>query len=435
MNDASANASTVGPGDSTTTFDYAMPSLGADMDEGSVIEWRVGVGDTVERGQVVARVETEKSDIDIEIWHAGVVEEILVRPHRFVPVGEPLLRLRAVGDEVPSPVGATPSGTADGKVTPTPATADGTREVDLAPAPPVVSSDEAAADRIRATPLARRHAEAIGVDLATFAGSGPGGAIRCRDHPDQPPDRPLVDEVVERPGAAQPVGGVDARLDRAERMRTAIARRMSRSNEEIPQYHLAIDADLAALTAHLAALNDERSISDRILPAAAFMRATALAAAKHPELNGHWIDGRLQGFDSVNVSVAISLRGGGLVTPQIVDGASLDLVETMARLRELTMSARSGVISSDATATTSTITVTNLGERGADVVHGLISPPEVALVGFGRIIDRAVAVDGGVVVRPVVTVSLSADHRATDGATGSRFLNTLVRFLEHPEAL
>ena len=216
-------------------------------------------------------------------------------------------------------------------------------------------------------------------------------------------------------------------------MRSIIAERMTRSNREIPHYRLERTVEIDALQRHLAAINEDRPVAARIVPAAAFVRAVARAAARHGDLNGTWIDGRFRHGDSVNVSVAISLRTGGLVTPTIADADRLSLEETMELLREFTTAARAGTLRSEWVRDDSTITVTNLGERGADLVHGLISPPEVALVGFGRILERPWVVDGAVVPRPLVNVTLGADHRATDGAVGSRFLATLARYLEEPE--
>ena len=367
---------------STASIDYAMPSLGADMDEGTVVEWLVDVGDRVERGQVVALVETEKSDIDIEIWHEGIVDEIVVPTRQLVPVGTVLMRLRPdhpIADEEPS-------------------------------APPDRSGS------VRATPLARRLAADRGLTLRDVVGSGPGGAVRARDLPEV--GAPAV-------RSAPPA--------RDERMRSVIAQRMARSNHEIPHYRLERTIDLDALIRHLARLNEAGPVADRVVPAAAFVWAVARAAARHHEFNGTWTDGSFHPGSGVNVSVAISLRTGGLVTPTIADADRLSLDETMQRIRDYTTAARSGALRSEWMRADSSITVTNLGDRGADLVHGLISPPEVALVGFGRILERPWVVDGTVVPRPVVNVTLAADHRATDGAAGSRFLSTLARFLEEPD--
>ena len=397
MNDA---AMTTTAETTAASTEYAMPSLGADMEEGAVVEWLVAVGDHVERGQVVARVETEKSDIDIEIWHEGIVDEILVPTRRTVPVGTPLLRFH--------PAGAIVDRTADRAVGPS---ADPT-----APRAPVSSGV------VRATPFARRLAADRGVELRDIAGTGPGGAVRARDVPE-------MSMPVARPEPA-PAGSPE---HRGQRMRTVIAQRMERSNRDIPQYRLERTVDLAALLRHLTGINEDRPVADRIVPAAAFVRAVALAAGRHRALNGTWVDDGFRPGPAVNVSIAISLRTGGLVTPTIPDADRLSLDETMARIRDYTTAARSGTLRSEWTSGDSTITVTNLGDRGADLVHGLISPPEVALVGFGRILERPWVVDGAVVPRPVVHVTLAADHRATDGAIGSRFLSTLARVLEEPD--
>ena len=412
---------------SVATLDYAMPSLGADMDEGSVIEWLVGVGDRVERGQVVARVETEKSDIDIEIWHPGIVEEIIVPPNRTVAVGTVLMRLRSDGDVdgdvEPSPPHP-PAGEQDrdpGRPpSPVPSRSPSSEPDRTAPAPPPSSGGV-----VRASPLARRLAAERGIALADVVGSGPGGAVRARD-------LPPAGTVSAAPGSDQPEP--PDRPDRADRMRSMIASRMTRSNREIPHYRLERDVDLEPLLRYLAALNEDRPVAERIVPAAAFVRAVAAAAARHPELNGTWTDGAFRPGDGVNLSMAVSLRTGGLVTPTIPHADQLSLEEMMEQVRTLTTEARSGSLRSQWIRDDSTITVTNLGERGADLVHGLISPPEVALVGFGRVLERPWVVDGVVVPRPIVTVTLGADHRATDGAVGSRFLATLARTLEEPDS-
>jgi pyruvate dehydrogenase E2 component (dihydrolipoamide acetyltransferase) len=380
----------------STLAEYSMPSLGADMDEGTVIEWLVGVGDTLERGQVVARIETEKSDIDIEIWHDGVVAEIVVGPNATVPVGTTLMRFHGAG-------------VAESNADP-------------------VAPDARVQDAVLASPLARRLAGEQGIALADVVGSGPQGAVRASDLSGS------VAAANDEPDGEVAVLPAD-RTSRPDRMRSMIAARMTRSNHEIPHYRLERNIDLGRLVEYLSTINEQRPIAERVVPAAALVRAVAIAAARHPELNGTWSDDQFHPGPGVNVSVAISLRGGGLVTPTIRDADAASLDEVMALLREFTTAARSGTMRSEWTTAVSSMTVTNLGERGADLVHGLISPPEVALVGFGRIIERPVVVDGVVVARPVVTATLGADHRATDGAVGSRFLSTLSSALEEPECL
>ena len=405
------------------TFEYAMPSLGADMDEGRVIEWRVAPGDSVHRGDLIAVVETEKSDIDIEIWHDGIIEDFLVDVGQLVDVGTPIARLRTVdGSDVPAAPPPDISASVPTEATPTSPSDRSTRAVDVD-----ARTDHHAerrmtpvsvGDRTPASPLARRLAAERGLDLAAVRGSGPGGAVI------------EADVIAATTGAAH----VATEPPPSDRMRRLIAERMATANREIPHYHLTRDLDTGRLDSWLAARNAERSIAERVLPAACYIRGVALAAARHRELNGFWVDGHFEQANSVNVAMAISLRRGGLVTPQIERADERSLEEVMDALRELVAAARSGNLRAS-WMTGATITVTHLGDTGADLVHGVISPPQVALVGFGRTRPRPWVVDGRVDVRPITTSTLAADHRATDGAIGSRFLATLADHIEQPEDL
>ena len=407
-------------------FDYLLPSLGADMDEGRVVEWRVGVGDTVHRGDLIAVVETEKSDIDIEIWHDGIVEEFLVPVGELIDVGTPIVRLRhldADGDAAET-TGAPssrssqpppqPAGTDVSTALPEP-----TPAVDTEPTP-AVDPDQ----RVLASPFARRLAAERGLDLSTIEGTGPHGAV--------------VEADIRRTGTTAVANAAATRAPGRQRtpasMRALIAERMSRANREIPHYHLARDVDVGPLDAWLAERNASRPITERVLPAACLIRAVALAAAKHREFNGAWVDDHPEPADSINVAMAISLRRGGLVTPHVEAADRRSLDEVMERLNELVAAARSGTLRAS-WMTGSTITITHLGDTGADLVHGVISPPQLALVGFGRSRLRPWVIEDLVTIRPIVTATLAADHRATDGADGSRFLATIAHHLEHPEDL
>lgn len=221
---------------------------------------------------------------------------------------------------------------------------------------------------------------------------------------------------------------------RREAMRRTIARSMARSNREIPHYHLSTTVDMDAALGWLRERNRDLPVTGRLLPAALLLKAAAVAASEVPELNGFWIDDAFVPGEAVHLGVAISLRGGGLVAPALHDAAGLGLGDLMAALKDLATRARTGLLRG-AEMTEATITVTDLGERGAETVHGIIHPPQVALVGFGRIVERPWAADGMLGVRPLVTATLAADHRATDGYTGSRFLDLVDRLLNHPEAL
>ena len=374
-----------------------MPSLGADMEAGTVIEWLVKPGDAVKRGDIVAVVDTDKADIDVEIFETGVVDELLVPIGERVPIGTPLARVRTNGAARATPQPATPE--------PPPATA-------------IVHHEEA--DTY--SPVIRRLAHHLGVDLGALEGTGPNGRITRADV-----ERAAAPTVA-APTAAPPT------TDRALASRRAIAALMSRANRDIPHYFVSTDVDLTVALAWLSDENESRPISDRALPVVLLLKATALAARKVPELNGFWIDDELHPADNVHLGIAVSLRTGGLVAPALHDVDTKDLDTLVSELRDLVQRARSGHLRSSEMSDP-TITVTNLGDQGVDEVHGVIYPPQVALVGMGRIAPKPVAIDGLLGVHPVVRITLAGDHRATDGHTGARFLTTLDRLLQRPEEL
>jgi pyruvate dehydrogenase E2 component (dihydrolipoamide acetyltransferase) len=217
-------------------------------------------------------------------------------------------------------------------------------------------------------------------------------------------------------------------------MRSTIAGAMSKSKREIPHYYLTSTLDLRAALDWMQERNRELAVTDRLVPAALMLKATALAAQAVPDLNGYWVDDAFHPGDGVNVGVAVSLRGGGMVAPVLHDADLMPVTDLMTTMRDLVTRARAGRLR-DRELRDATLTVTNLGDRGVDSVYGVIHPPQVAVVGFGRVLERPWAVDGMLTVRPVTTLTLSADHRATDGFVGSRFLLALDERLQHPEEL
>src|SRR5208337_4959107 len=217
-------------------------------------------------------------------------------------------------------------------------------------------------------------------------------------------------------------------------MRKAIAAAMSRSKREIPHYYLWETVDLHAALAWLEHFNAERPPIERILPAVLFLKAAALALHEQPKLNGFYENGAFVPGDGVHVGWAIALRGGGLIAPAIREADKKPLAELMAAMRDLVeRSRRGGLRGSELTSPT--VTVTNVGDRGAETVTGVIYPPQVALVGFGRAGPRPWTVDGRVEVRTLVNLSLAADHRVTDGHFGGLCLASIVRRLQEPENL
>ena len=364
--------------------DFVMPVLGADMEAGTLIAWRKQPGDRVERGEIVADVETDKGAIEVEIFTSGVIEKILVGPGAKVPVGTVLAVVRE--DRT---TGAAPA---------------------AAPAPPPAA-------RIRISPAARKRAEVLGIDPASLRGTAPDGAVTLED----------VEQAAGKAGPAAPA-------DRQARMRQTIATAMARAKREIPHFYLGTTIDMQRATAWLGERNLQRAITERLLPGVLLVKAVALALRDVPELNGVWSGDRAVPSPAIHVGVAISLRGGGLVAPALHDTDRQSLDDLMRSFRDLVKRARAGTLRSSELSDP-TITVTSLGEQGAETVFGIIYPPQVAIVGFGRILERPWSVDGKVVSRPVVSATLSADHRVADGHRAGLFLAALDRWLQAPEKL
>ncbi len=217
-------------------------------------------------------------------------------------------------------------------------------------------------------------------------------------------------------------------------MRKAIAAAMSRSKREIPHYYLTETVDLSAAMARVERFNADRPPPERILPAVLFLKASALAMREWPQFNGAYEEGAFTPASSVHVGWAIALRGGGLIAPAIRDTDRRSLSDLMAAMRDLVERARRGRLRSSEL-TSPSVTVTNVGDRGAETVTGIIYPPQVALVGFGRAAPRPWVVDGRVEARTLLTLSLAADHRVTDGHVGGLFLASIARRLQEPENL
>jgi pyruvate dehydrogenase E2 component (dihydrolipoamide acetyltransferase) len=274
----------------------------------------------------------------------------------------------------------------------------------------------------------------LGLDLAQVQGTGPGGAISVAD----------VEKAAEAtralpPPAAGPPAPPERRpsvpsADRYAAMRQAIAAAMSRSKREIPHYYLETHIDMQRALAWLEGENLKRPVTGRLLSAVLLLKAVALAIREAPEMNGFWVEGAFQPSEAVHVGVAISLRHGGLVAPALHDTDLKSLDELMAELRDLVTRARAGTLKSSEMSDP-TITVTNLGEQGVETAFGVIYPLQVALVGFGKITERPWAVEGMLGVRPILTATLAADHRASDGHRGGLFLAAINRLLQEPEKL
>jgi len=391
-----------------------MPSLGADMEAGTLVEWLVKPGDQVKRGDVVAVVETQKGAIEIEVFEAGKIEQILVDLNTKVAVGTPLARIRT---ELEGPLGAVTA--APSPAAPViPLAPPPLVRAPVAPPPPVARG----AARARVSPAARRLAETHAIDLSTVTGSGPVGEIIYSDV-----ERRLGQAVAPPEKKRAPWLDLDA-------MRAAIAAAMARSKREIPHYYLEHQVDVTVCEQWLTQRNATLSPDSRLLIGALTIRAVALAARRFPAFNGFYRDGKFEQASAVHAGVAIAIRGGGLAAPALHDADQISVDELMAGMRDLVQRTRAGRIRSSEISDP-TITITSLGERGVEALYGIIYPPQVAIVGFGKIVTRPWVVDGAIGPRSVVTITLSADHRVSDGHAGALFLAEIGRLLQEPDKL
>jgi pyruvate dehydrogenase E2 component (dihydrolipoamide acetyltransferase) len=272
---------------------------------------------------------------------------------------------------------------------------------------------------IKASPLAKRIATEKGVDLTNVKGTGEGGAITKEDV-----EKAIVEKVAPKE---------EKKIIATESIRMAVAAAMSKSNREIPHYYLETKVDMSKALVWLTEANKQRTVKQRLLPVVLLLKAVSKALLEVPDLNGYWENGFLQKKD-INIGFVVSLRTGGVMIPAIHDADKKSLDEMMASLNDIIPRARAMKLRSSELSE-STITVTNLGEGNVETVFGVIYPPQVAIVGFGSIAEQPWADSGMLDVRPVLTVSLSADHRATDGATGSRFLMAIRNYLGKPDLL
>lgn len=414
------------------------------MEAGTLVEWKVKEGDPVKHGDLVATVETDKGAIDIEIFADGTIEKLLVPVGTKVPVGTvlatfsdhakvpaavaplPTQPVVAAAVSVPPPAVAAPQSLAVKPQAAQPAPRVELPQVkapsaETTPDPARVEAPQVQPEhRLRVSPLARKMAAEKHLSLEALSGTGPQGAIVRAD----------VERAVAEPQARpKPTTATTPTA-----MRSAIGAAVARAKKEIPHYYLTCDIDLGAALKWLQTLNAQRSVEQRIVPAALLLLAAAKAVKEVPELNGTFEQGELHASLSVNLSVAIHLRTPGLVAPAIRDAQALDVPAMMAALNDLVDRARRGGLRSSEMAG-GTLSVTNLGDQGVTSVLPIIFPPQVAMVGFGRVTERPWAVDGMLTVRPVVSVTLAADHRVSDGHRGGRYLRAMERLLNNPEAM
>jgi len=380
--------------------EFTMPSLGADMEAGKLCDWMVKPGDKVKRGDIIAMVDTQKGLIDIEVFDEGIVEKILIKEGEKVPVGTVMALINDGKAAIPA----------------------------VEPTQPIVNkiTEEKIIEKfipdqtvhIKASPLAKRIAAENGIDLQTVTGTGEAGAITKEDVEKAISQKSPVSEEV---------------IQVTEKVRMAVAAAMSKSNREIPHYYLATKVDMSNALNWLNEANKQRTVKQRLLPVVLMIKSLAKALVEVPDLNAYWENG-LQKKTDINIGFAVSLRTGGVMVPAIHNTEKMTLDELMTTLNDMIPRARAMKLRSSELSD-STVTMTSLGEGSTELVFGVIYPPQVALIGFGSITQQPWAEKEMLGVRPVLNVTLAADHRATDGATGGRLLTLINQYLQKPELL
>ena len=440
--------------------EIVMPRLSDTMERGTIARWLVHEGDAVHEGDVLAEIETDKATMELNAYSDGVLLRILVQDGEAAELGAPIAVVGAEGEDVSGFSAASGNGdaaaaggageteaAAPAETAPAPAAAPAAPAADApAPAPAAQAPAPAAAgEALKASPVARRMASDAGFDLRGLAGkgSGPDGRIVRVDV-----ERALAGGQPAAPAAAAPAAAAPAAAAPAPArapapppeadtviepspMLKAVARRMSASKAQVPHFYLQCEIDMAKalalreeLNAELADEGVKLTVNDLIV------RASALALRDHPQFHRSWVDGKLYQHGAAHVGVAVALDEG-LIVPVIRNADSLPLRELAVVARDLVARARSGSLRQPEIEG-GTFSVSNLGMLGITSFQAIINPPEPGILAVGSVVERAIGVGGQVVVRPLMTVNLSVDHRAASGADGARLLQTVTRYLEHP---
>ncbi|MEJ2203069.1 MAG: pyruvate dehydrogenase complex dihydrolipoamide acetyltransferase [Gemmatimonadota bacterium] len=410
-----------------------MEALSPTMEEGQLVKWHRAEGEAVSSGDVLAEIETDKATMELVARGDGTLRKILLGEGGTAPVGDVIAVIAGEDEDISDVVGArageTPAPSGEG-----PREDDGAapEETPSVAAPPAAAQapPAGAGERIKASPLARRLAEDMGVDLTTVSGSGPGGRIVKRD----------VEAAKASPVAA-PAPAVAWTPDEADyedvpvsQMRKTIARRLVESIGPVPHFFLTVDVDMGRVLESRKSINailekegQKVSINDILL------KAVAGALRKHPDCNAQWHGGHIRRFNRVHLGVAVAVEDG-LITPVIRDAQAKGIALIAREVRELAARARERKLTPEEY-TGATFSVSNLGMFGIHEFTAIINPPEAGILAVGGVEDTPVVLDGEVVVRPRMRVTMSCDHRVIDGAQGSRFLATLTAMLEEPAAI
>jgi len=413
-----------------------MEALSPTMEEGQLVQWLKSEGDEVSSGDVLAEIETDKATMELVARGDGILRKVLIEAGGTAAVGA-VIGVIASADEDISDIVGTAGGTATA-VAEEPAAEEAKAATPKAtpaapaPAPAVAAPQQPSAangGRVKASPLARRLADEMGVDLQHVEGSGPGGRVVKRDV-----------EAAKAAGVAAPSLAAWT-PDEAEyvdvptsQMRKTIAKRLVMSIGPVPTFYLTVDVDMGRVMEARKSLNAilekdglKVSINDIVL------KAVAGALHRHPECNAQWHDGFVRRFNAVHLGVAVAVEDG-LITPVIKNAHAKGIAQIAVEVRELAGRAREKRLTPDEY-TGSTFSVSNLGMFGIHEFTAIINPPEAGILAVGGIEETPVGMNGQVVVRPRMRVTMSCDHRVIDGASGAVFLQTLKAMLEEPTAI
>lgn len=439
------------------TFEVTMPQMGADMTEGTLIRWLKQVGDHIERGDILAEIETDKATVELEAYEAGDLLKQLVAEGEEVPVGEVIAILGEASEAVADkPRMAPPEHPA--RRTPDPVAQDTAPQRDVAQAEPArtpvtagsASSTQQVDGRVRISPVARRIASQAGLDISTLSGSGPDGRILRRDveaaisggaqpaaAPAVPASPAAAPAPAPRPAAPAAVAErprpASAPAEGLSRMRQAIARRMTQSKQTQPHYYLTLDVDMTAAIAFRAQLNAAATEQQRVSINDLIVKACAIALQRHPKFNSEFSESGLVMHPDINIDIGIAMDEG-LIAPAILDCGAKSLGRIAEEAKDLIERAKSGRLTASEYSD-GNFTITNLGAYGVESLIGIINPPQAAILGVGSSMPKPVVVDDQVVVRQVMKLALSADHRVSDGAEGARFIKEIQGLLENPVTL
>ena len=425
--------------------DINMPKLSDTMEEGTIVEWKKKSGDEVKTGEVLAEVESDKATFDLEADADGVLQ-ILVDQGVPAKIGAPIARIGEAGAEpVPQPKAKpkepeTPPAVAE-EPAPAPPSPSGAAPPAGSPGHlPTGGEELATADgrqdgrELKASPLARRLAEEMGVDLASLKGSGPEGRIVKEDVIAAGGSRPKSERRRPQPATERPAGP-DVEVVEPSRMQATIARRMGESKSTIPEFQVTVEARVDLAVSLRQQLKDSVPGAEKVTMTDFLVRACALALRKFPEVNSSWVDGKFQRKRGINIGLAVApSQGMGLLVPVVHDADIKDLIQISIESRQVIERARSGR-PNEGDLSGATFSISNLGMFGVDEFTAIINPPEAAILAVGAIKDVPVVQDGRIVPGKVMRMTLSVDHRVFYGATAAQFMAQVKRLIENPVTL